>query len=424
MGYKLVFMAQDHFRPLVQFPTRVKRDTTLERVFEHFARHAYESPAEDSPTKGRNCSISVKAVADRTGHSRTTVAEKLEDLIEMGAMSVTGYTDSGARIMSIDISAGAKYEKVPFTPSTRRNQEIGQGGDQPPTPQEDGDDPDQLLVTPAGGLDTLPCTATGHPLHSSWSQEGISSSVHHDHGENPENTSSITGPSSSSSSAAGSAGVESETEAQSARDNDPHHGDSEGRDGVGDELIPESPSPELKAAWYGPAQPIDFSKLTVASLDASQIEYEEMDLRRLVSTGITAEEAERQQMRFLADQQRASQPPSIPGGQSPTETPRGPERAAQRLQNPDPKAKRFGWEPSQAAYDHAKAICPDVNLDIIITEYWMWCHEKKIVPSATHWMKWVTKAQKELEIERAEKRRAEALEQREQKPWYEKDLKF
>ena len=221
-----------------------------------------------------------------------------------------------------------------------------------------------------------------------------------------------------------SAGVESETEAQYARDNDPHHGDSEGRDGVGDEPVPETPSPELKAAWNSPAQPVDFSKLTFASLHASQIESEPLDPSNIVSTGITAEEAERQQMRFLADQQRASQPPSIPGGQSPTEAPKGRENAAQRLQNPDPKAKRFGWEPSQAAYDHAKAICPDVNLDIIITEYWMWCHDKRVSPSVTHWMKWVTKAQKEIEAERAEKRRAEALEQREQKPWYEKDLKF
>lgn len=112
-----------------------------------------------------------------------------------------------------------------------------------------------------------------------------------------------------------------------------------------------------------------------------------------------------------------------PVEESPPAKAPGPQIDTQQLQNPDPKA-RNEWRPSSAAYEQARAVAPDVNLELVIVSYWMWTFEKKIDPSNTHWMRWVIGEQKKHDAQREKEREQQALAQRQEKPWYEKELKL
>lgn len=84
----------------------------------------------------------------------------------------------------------------------------------------------------------------------------------------------------------------------------------------------------------------------------------------------------------------------------------------------DRKRERFGWRPADSAYESAKIVGKDVNLETLIMEYWLWCSEKQIEPGNVQWMRWVTREQKKIdEIDRQSKLNS-SNEARRKRQWY------
>lgn len=114
----------------------------------------------------------------------------------------------------------------------------------------------------------------------------------------------------------------------------------------------------------------------------------------------------------------SSQPPSTPDDVALQQDPPARERGAQRseLQHPDGESEK--WRPHDDAYATARRIAPDVSLDLLVTKYWLYCHEKKTTPTSSHWMKWVIDEQKQIiDAERRERRQA-AVNERRSRQWY------
>lgn len=92
------------------------------------------------------------------------------------------------------------------------------------------------------------------------------------------------------------------------------------------------------------------------------------------------------------------------------------------IKNPDPRP--IEWRPKEEALEYARKKAPNINPELVITRFWLWCLDKKIEPTNQEWIKWMTRDQERYERETAEADRKTAAEQRESKPWYEKELRF
>lgn len=125
----------------------------------------------------------------------------------------------------------------------------------------------------------------------------------------------------------------------------------------------------------------------------------------------------------------APEPPSAPHdpptSNHPSPSPDSPAEAhtaaeSVEYQDVDQKRAKFGWRPPENAYEHARTIAPDVNTELVITEYWLWCHQKRIQPDASHWMKWITRRQQQYEDLVKEQERQKAVEERRNRSWAKK----
>lgn len=349
MGFKLVTTAQDELEPIiVSRKGHKRRDPVLERVAEYFARYAWEEPKDPSPTKGRNIKVSAKKVAQKAGLSQDTVNDRVEILIEMGVLTVTGRTEAGARIMDMDLEAGYRYNGFPFHPTydKKSNREA---------PTDDADPTDSIGSPYPPGREA-PYPPGRHPLPTvSGEIKGLKEVSLKD--ASLDAASSIYSRYSSSSST-------------TDREND----DERSRD---DE--------EENLNTFTDGSSAEDEKLTGSDTQTP-------------SPPVTASSP------AVAEGTSAAAPQNLEG-----------------IRNPD---KTAGWEPSPSYVQEAKRAAPDVRPDLLVSEYVHWCYIKGMQKSDDHWMKWVYRKQRELDEKKMLHMLEKDREQRVEKPWYEKELRF
>ena len=204
------------------------------------------------------------------------------------------------------------------------------------------------------------------------------------------------------------------TEPQSVQGGGGEKESEERRDGVGDDHLHGEPL---------------FRHLKVGNLDPRMIEAELLDPSKLTAEPDSFTDSASAASESISVGARPQEPisgPTVVGvGNLPTVAPGEPAVPPQAPEKPeyqevDRKRSKFGWRPSDQAYEHARAVAPDVNLELIITEYWLWCHKKSQPPSASHWMTWVTREQKRYEELVREQERKRAAEERRGRSWNEK----